>query len=373
MNSHQLTMQNSTIKLLRIIGSPFTHGHERPKTRNEALKLYKYATMNKIGFTYLESLKGLKLLEELGLETKYREEQKKFEEQLVTAVRISKILDSFNVEYVIFKSIMPFPAVQNDIDIIIFGSYNDYKTVINGIAKFGYMDLRKVYADKISNKQDAFTRQFHDPRDNAHKDFSAKDAYDFDIYQEVSLMDYMVYLDKKILRNYITTINLLNHQIKVLKPEAELVTIIAHSIIKEQLFTLHTYYAVLHHLAKMNSKQIKEFVTIVGRSNVTKPVRACFSMITEMHNLIHGFYPEKLTDIITIIGCEKRETKNLIKKDLEVPYHYSVSLIAKTFLDITKESKVRKSILRQVKSMINLEGIKRIYKGFTSLRIRYTY
>jgi DNA-binding XRE family transcriptional regulator len=368
-----MSRRNLTLKLLRIIGSPFTHEWECPASRSEALELYKYAIKNKIGFTYMKSLKKLELLKKLGFEAEYEKEQEKYKEQLSTAIRISKILDSLNVDHVIFKSIMPFPAIQNDIDIIIFGSDDDYRILIERMIEYGYIDLRKLYADNLRNKQDPLTHPFHDARSNMHKNLSVKDVYDFDLYQEVSLMDYIVYLDKRIFQNFVTTMNILNHQIKVLKPEAELTAIIAHSALKEQIFTLHTYYAVLHHLAKMDSKQIKDFIAIVERSNIITSVRACCSMTAELHDFAYNFYPEKLWDIIAILGYERREMEKLIKKDLEMPYHYSLSLIMKAFLEIAKDRMVQKSIARQVKGLINPTGIKRALTGLICLRTRDTY
>jgi hypothetical protein len=359
--------------LLRIVGSPFTHERECPASRGEALELYKYGTKNKIGFTYLESLKKLELLKKLGFEAEYEKEQEKYKEQISTAIRVSEILDSLHVDHVIFKSIMPFPAIQNDIDIIIFSSDDDYRILVERMTEYGCIDLKRLYADKLGHKQDALTHPFHDARSSMHENTSVKDVYDFDLYQEICLMDYIIYLDKKVFQKYVTTINVLDHQIKVLKPEAELTAIIAHSALKEQIFTLHTYYAVLHHLAKMDSRQIEDFVAIAERSNVTTSVRACCSMTASLHNFAYGFYPEKISDIITILGYEKRETKKLIKKDLEMPYHYSLSLITKAFLDIAKNSRVKKSIVKQVKGMINLIGIKRVLTGLICLRTRATY
>jgi DNA-binding XRE family transcriptional regulator len=373
MSPIQPNQRNLTLKLLRIVGSPFTHERECPASRRETLDLYKYATKNKIGFTYLESLKKLELLKKLGFEAEYEKEQEKYKEQLSTAIRISKILDSLHVDHVIFKSIMPFPAIQNDIDIIIFGLDDDYRILIEKLTEYGYIDLRNLYADKVRDKHDALTHQFHDARSNMHKSISVKDVYDLDLYQEISLMDYIIYLDKKVFQKYVTTMNILNHQIKVLKPEAELTAIIAHSTLKEQIFTLHTYYAVLHHLAKMDSKQIKDFITIAERSNVITSVRACCSMTARLHNFAYNFYPEKLSDIIEILGYERKETEKLIKKDLEMPYHFSLSLITKAFLDIAKDRMVQKSIARQVQGMINPTGIKRALTGLICLRTRDTY
>ena len=57
---------NRTIKLLRVIGSPFAPDREAelPENKQEALELYNYAIKNKIGLLYLEALKDSGKLEE---------------------------------------------------------------------------------------------------------------------------------------------------------------------------------------------------------------------------------------------------------------------------------------------------------------------
>jgi len=59
------------------------------------------------------------------------------------------------------------------------------------------------------------------------------------------------------------------------------------------LCTLFVYYATLHYLEKMNSKEIKRFIDIAKENNVTFPVRTHFSLVAELHNAAHGFVPRK--------------------------------------------------------------------------------
>ena len=181
-----------TIKLLRAIGSPFAseQKHELPENKDEALKLYNYATKNKIGLAYLESLKDQDKLEEFGLELKYQAEAKKHNEQLITARRISKLLNSFDINYAIFKSIMPFPATPNDVDIIHFGSAEEGEKVAEIILQSDYMEVK--------GEADAEQRMFHDIRYtgylNPHP--RKKDVYDVDLYQIIAA-SHVIYLDKK--------------------------------------------------------------------------------------------------------------------------------------------------------------------------------
>jgi len=69
MKGQQVKSPSSTIKLLRTIGSPFAPEQKQvlPENKEEALELYEYATKNKIGLAYLESLKDQERLEEFGL------------------------------------------------------------------------------------------------------------------------------------------------------------------------------------------------------------------------------------------------------------------------------------------------------------------
>lgn len=354
---------NPTVKLLRMIGSPFisSQKQELPRNKIEALELYDYATKNKIGLAYLESLKDQGKLEEFGLESEYQEERKKHDEQLITTSRVSKLFNSFNVNYAIFKSIMPFSATPNDVDIIHFGSDAEYEKVVETLLKSDYIEVK--------GEADAEQRMFHDTRDGM--EYFKKSVYDVDLYQRISA-SYVLYLDKRKLEKYVTEMNTSDNQIKVLKPEAELVAIITHSIIPEQLFTGLVYYATLYYLLD-ESFNLDEFIHITKENNVTFSVKAHCSLVAGLHKTAYGFVPEKIVEVLTELGNERNERINLLKNNYKMPHRYSLSAVIRTLVGKAKEGEFRKSVIKQTISMLNPKLAKWVISEIILRRKRETY
>ena len=380
MNKESRISSNPIIKLMRIVGSPFVSGQEQElsENKNEALELYTYATKNKIGLLYLEALKKQEKLEEFGLKSEYHEECEKHNKQLITTSRISKLLNSAGINYVIFKSIMPYPAVPNDVDILHFGSADDYKKALEMIPRSGYI--------RMVEGSGPLTVMFHDTRDGklvgryrkdvyniAMEDRYKKGVYDIDLYRKVAA-SYIVYLDKRKLEKYITINEIFCEQIKVLKPEAELVVMIAHAIIPEQICTLFVYYATLHHLVRMNSEEINRFIDITRENNVTFPVKAHCSLVAEVHQAAHGSVPEKIEEILTELGDEANEKNNLLKNNFKMPHHYTWQTVIRTLLEKAKEEEFRRSVVKQTVSMLKSPKVaKWVIWNLFWIRRRETY
>ena len=359
-----------TFKLLKIIGSPFVNidevGKESPKTKKEISDLYSYAIKNKIGLLFLESLRSYEKLEKFGLESEYQKLKTRHYKQLHTAVRITRILDNLNVDYAIFKSIMPFPATPNDIDIIHFGSDEDFRKLIEVLPKFGYM--------MVESGADAEQRMFHDSELGGYiyPHPREKDEYDVDIYQKISA-SYLIYLDKKKLEKHITETSVLDSGVKTLKPEAEVVVFAIHSIIPEQLHTLLAFYTTLYHLKTMNSKNINKLITIAEENNVKFPVRVHFSLIAELHQACYGFVPEKVKNILEIVGNELSERRKLAENSFKMPHRCSWSVIIKTLLEKIREEEFRKSVIKQAISMTNPKLARWVIWNIIWRRRRETY
>ena len=363
----QVDSPSLTIKLLRTIGSPFAPEQKQvlPENKEEALELYEYATKNKIGLAYLESLKNQERLEEFGLKRKYEEEKKKHDEQRVTANRISELFNSHGINYAIFKSFMPFPATPNDVDIIHFGSDGEFERAAELMLKSNYMEVK--------GETDAEQRMFHDARNgNLNPHPKEKDVYDVDVYHKISA-SYVQYLDKRKLEKYVIGLNTSTNKLKVLRPEAELVAIIIHSIIPEMLCTLFVYYATLYRLEKMNSEEIDRFIDIAKENNVTFPVRTHFSLVAELHNAANGFVPEKIEEILAELGNETREKRILLKNNLKMPHKYSLSTVIRTLLEKGKEAEFRRSAVKQMVYMSNPKLTKWIIYNIIWRRMRETY
>lgn len=367
---------NTTIKLLKVVGSPFASEHKLPESGSEAFELYNYAVKNKIGLLYLEALREQGKLEEFGLKSKYEEEKKKHDEQSITASRISELFNSSNINYAIFKSIMPFPAVLNDVDMVHLGSDKEYERAVEIMLRSGYLEVKAVDAD-------CSQRGFHDVKRGGYSyphsrvknviyPYShEKDVYDIDIYQKIAA-SYLIYLDKRKLEKYVMEITISDNKLKVFQPEAELMAEIIHSIIPEQLFTGLVYYATLYHLIN-ESFNIDKFLHIAKENNVTLPVRTHCSLVAGLHKTAHGFVPEEIEGILVELGDETRERRISLQNNFKMPHMYSLLAVTRTLLEKSKEGEFRRSIAKQAVSMLNPKLIKYVIEQVIERRRRETY
>lgn len=357
---------NPTLKLLSATGSPFVSKQEPAENRQEALKLYNHAARNKIGLLYLKSLKNGGRLDKLGLRALYEVEREKHDKQTVTASRISRLLNSSGVSYAVFKSIMPFTATPNDVDILHFGSDIEYKKAVDVMLRSGYVEIK--------GQAEALQRMFHDARDGEFlgQHPRQKDVYDVDLYQKAAA-SYVVYLDKKKFRKYVTDTKISGTKIKVLMPEAELAAVIAHAVITEQLCTLFVYYATLHYLAEMKTEKINEFINIARENHITCPVRAHLSLVAALHKAAHGFIPEPVKRVLTELSGEISEGKDLLKNNFKMPHRYSALTLLRALLEKTKEAEFRRSAIRQAVSMLNPRLARFVVGEIILRRRRETY
>ena len=70
-----------------------------------------------------------------------------------TAVKVASILNKINCKYAIIKSNFPFPAVPNDVDILILGNKSDHRNailaILNGsFEKLGEAPLESCFHDQ---------------------------------------------------------------------------------------------------------------------------------------------------------------------------------------------------------------------------------
>lgn len=364
MNKTESKSLNLTIKLIRVIGSPFNPDRILPDNAEEALELFYYAKKNKIALLYLESLRERGKLEDLGLDSNYKSEKMKHDEQLFTACRISEVLNSNYIDYAIFKSLMPFPATPNDVDIIHFGSDKEFEFASRAILNSNYIEV-EGYAD-------AEQRMFHDRRVCDHLVKAKKDIYDVDLYHKISA-SYVQYLNKAMLKKHVIIKEINGVPIKVIRPEAELIAIIIHSIIPEMLCTLLVYYATLYYIKDIGTRKNDNFIDIARENKVCFSIRAHFSLVAEIHKTVHGVIPIELREIIDRIGPDDYEKMKLIKNEYAMPYKYSLYTISKVFLEKSGEAGFRKSVLKQMIHMLNPRLCKWVIYNILWRRQRETY
>ena len=343
---------NQTIELVKFIGSPFLPGAEA--VDGDTKELYAYAIRNRIPFFYLGALKRQDKLGELREEYDIR--QKRYLRMLDAMVKISDFLDSINVESAIFKTIKPYPAVCNDVDVICLGSDKDYEKIIEAMLRAGY---EKAPPPSVSPRQ---TKLVH-----------SVEGHVIDLHKNIGISG-IVYMDKKRLNKYKTKVKLTSgSRVNALTPQADLAIVMLHSIVSEQLYTLADYYTTVYNLTRMDAKGIDNFINTVKENHLTFVARIYLSLTSTLHQTVFGEIHEKLSSMLGRLGgTDKTETKRLVENEFKVPHKYLFITVIKALLEKMKERETRKSIWPQIRYSLNPKNALFLAKATWHHRTRET-
>jgi len=329
-------------KILNLIGTPFNIPQEIEVDHFGCVELYNIAKKNKIGLLFLESLSRShslpkELIDELN---KQREIHKVLQ---VTASRVADILHAVKYKYAIIKSNYQFPAVPNDVDVLIFGNGKEYRNVI---------DLMKSCNFQLVGNEAPLEACLHDSsRSPQHQPTSyssaVKDPFDVDFYKEVGA-GHIIYMDKGKLTEKIlkTTIN--GVTLNVLRLPAEVALSIFHSIYPERLYTLLLHFHILYMIKNMSSADMNEFLEICFEHKMSNAANLALNLTQIIQEICFGQSPLELISLREGLGKNRTQIK-LIK----LPYLYSIQNILDVFWGKKMDLVFTISVIRQLMSMLN--------------------
>jgi hypothetical protein len=166
-----------------------------------------------------------------------------------------------------------------------------------------------------------------------------------DLYEEIAISS-TVYIDKEKLVDNVQETRLPNHRsIKTLTREADMATVIAHSLIKEQMYPLSEYYTFIHHLNEMD---VSKFIQIIKENNLTTAARGHTTLSAILQYHATGTVPDKLKLILESFGIASLESKLSFQRHLKMPHKYSLITVARSLLEIMKGRKCRDSMAAQI-------------------------
>jgi hypothetical protein len=343
-----LNDKNDTIILLKFIGSPL---EDCTKSLNLKVNPEKYmilAKNNKILLLYLDRI--IKVSKNNSFLNLYNEEIHKYKEQQITMINICKIFNKYNFNYAIFKSIKSFKAVPNDVDVIHFGTKNQYEKMIKILKKQNYYEVD-------SFKVDALQIDFHDARNGPHTSSYKKDIHDIDIYQEMSA-SLISYLNKNNFHDHIINVKFMETNIKILTEEANLLAEIVHSVIPEMIYTLSLFYETLYYLKKADLKNILLFIDIAKTNNVYTIIKTHFTITAYLHKIAFGYLPDKLILTLNLIGQENYELNKFINRKTVMPYKYDWFFLLKVFIEKLHDPLFIKSLFMEFIFILNKNNLR---------------
>jgi len=296
---------------------------KKPLPQENSLELYRHSLKNKLPLLFLSTLERTKNLR--NLKDSWEKEYKRYLETIKAIKKASELFNNKNIQYAFFKTIRPYISATVDIDVLVFGDKEEYLKAIKTMRSAGYPEKARGPASTT----------FQDP----------EIEIGIDLYQQVAF-SYIPYIDSDKLVSHVTTTKLLDGgQIKILTPEADLLTIIAHSIIKENIYTLSEYYAYIYYLERLD---LNRFVEIVRQTHLKSPTKTHTTITAMLYKAAHRTVPDKLSYILDRLGRDDFETAMLQKEDYNIPHKYHPVTIIRCLFEITREEKTRRAILTQM-------------------------
>lgn len=333
---------SSTIKFLQFLASPYAKTANFGLDKLEIENLIHKAEKNKMLFFFLTNLI------ERGINTfsrKYCIEKEKLSKINNLIAKISQILSNTHINYAFFKTIRPYKSTTVDLDILIF-SDDGYKKSLAVLQKAGY----RLLADGPQSAT------FYDEKANIGIDF----------YKEIAV-SHIIYMDKQTLIPHVTEVKISNYDnVKVLQPEADLACIIAHSILKEQMYTLSEYFSFIYYLKVLN---LQKFLVLIKQNNILNATRTHATITALLHKTAHGSVPDKLQELLSYLGEDKFESNRIIRKNFNTPHKYHPLTVAKSLLEVTKGRKAKQSLAVQLFYILKLNP--KISKDFVSRLINH--
>jgi hypothetical protein len=333
------------LRLLEFSENPSEDGF---RVDDETLKkLYKYAIKNRMPSPFLQKMRDVEATPFLDL-TKRDEEN--YSTMLSATSRVSKILLDGNVKHATFKTIRPYRSTTVDIDVIIFGQHGDYLHALETMKSSHYSML------------------FRGPQSSTFWDSAANIG--IDLYDEVAVSN-VCYLDKNTLDNFTRNMTLPNGQdVMILTPEADMLAIAAHSIIKEQMYTLSEYLSFMKYLDRID---VGTFVELAKRTHLTSAARTHASITAVIAKAVLKTTPMKLHSILVSLGFSSFEMNRISRLEFACPHKYHLMTLGKTLIEIMRGKKQRSSFALQVYSMTNPVFASRFFDELLGHVKRATY
>lgn len=325
-----VSVNHDTRMLMKIIGPP----HGRAKSANDIgedalLTFLPLAIENKIPLLFLERAVTL-CKDSRSLKNLHQAYFEKMHAFLSLMEQVSKILVKSQTDYVVFKTFKPFPFVTVDVDILFF-NHGEFLRV--------YRSLRRLYrlagygAHSISL-------------------YSPEHAMNIDIQQEISVSR-LVYINKELLREYVTETDVNGRQVRVLESPAALVTVLAHSIYKEQILTLSDYYTAMIQLLNMTNRERRTFVVLAKQTRVEQGIKTALMLMNTLTAMTFGRAISAITETAQMIRRSKIEQKaiqlvlNNFAQNAKVPYKFHPIALGVAFATKILEDPVMRGTIPQ--------------------------
>lgn len=336
---------NLTIDILQQIANPSLATR---LSKSSAHTMLNYSTKNRFLMLYLDTTRFSKAFR--GYRQTYNTLVSDNAQTLEAVTRISRILCDANVDHAVFKTIRPYIFTTVDIDIIIFGSTHDFRRAITTVKQAGY------------------ERIVDGPLSSTYRDPTI--GMGIDLYREVAVSS-IPYIDKaKLYSERVSNRLLHGEMVETLSCEADLLCIIAHSLIKEGLYVLSEYYSCVHYLEHLD---VRRFLQLAHRTHLERAAKIHMTITALLHKVAHNRLPDKLIQILSAIGVERLESSRIISRNYRFPHRYHPVTVGRCIIDISSEKKTRRGIVDQLFNNLDRQFLRDFTNRLLNHMTRETY
>jgi len=285
-----------------------------------------------------------------GFEGTYKGKRAEFDEMIKAVEKAGGQLARANVDYAFHKTVRPYRSTTVDIDTLVFGGKGEYDRAIQEMLGSGYELVERG------------------PRSTTIWDVECNIGVD--LYEEIAV-SYITYLDKDTLTDHIVDLVLPNgRSVRHLDSAADMAALIAHSVMKEQMYTLSEFYSYVHYLKSMS---IDDFLQILEKNCVTSAAKTHTSLNAMVYSIAYGKETHQMEKISDFLGTDVLEMNRLAKHDLQIPHKYHPLTVTRSLLETAKRKKTRDSMAFQIYSMGNPGFTKKFLRALLGHAVRGTY
>jgi len=302
-------------RLMEIIGFPQSKVELVENAREDyLLNFLPLAIENKVPLFFLERAvticKGSKILE--AHHETYIKRARSFFDLLN---RISGLLTKIETNFVVFKTFRPFPFVTVDLDILFFTREEFLRA---------YHELRQFYT---LAGYGPYSISLHSPKHDII----------LDLHLEISVSR-MVYVNKQLLRRFVTEFPVNGNQTYSLELPAALATVVAHSLYKEQMLTLSDYYTTLTQILQMTPYERRILADLAEQLNIGLSVNLVLRLVDFITKIVFKKSASVISETAEMIEIDEVEEKaiqiavNQFVQRTKLPLKYHPFSVALAFM-----------------------------------------
>jgi len=321
--------------LVKFIGIPSVCKPSLSQLRTEnVLDFLQIAEQNKIPLLFLRTVADI--LEDNPTKSILLRYEEKYKKVLDFITFIAYLLEKREIHYTLFKTLKPFPYVPSDVDVLLW-SDEDLKKVVVTLKAEGHLVLeRDVYGVTM---------------------FSPSLGMNIDLTTQVAVSG-LVYMNKKLLFGHMSELEVDGTIVQTLKPYADLLAVAAHSVFKEQMYTLSDYYTFS--TLPQHWREASELAEKLQLKHVLETALRITEAVTldafgSLNPLTKEFRTLRITNPAASSG-----------EDIELPKKYDLSIIAVQFLKkIMADPLAMNSLSTAARSFCNLAFYRKIMEHAT--------